>query len=334
MSQSDARFCHLVITPFNLPSSHSSDRAGNRVGDEAWMAHRMELFRAFTFPAMQAQSCQNFIWLVRFREESRHTHADVIAEWSRFPNFRAIYGSAIFDDIKQIVPPDCRYLITTRIDNDDAFHCRAVERIQQEFSQQEFSFINFKLGYCLREGLATRTESMSSPFLSLVERYEPTTLQTVLCAQHGEVIKRYPVVQIADDRYWLQVIHQRNIANDFNGNLCSVTELNAGFGIPGVHVVLRELQDQYDRAAAAAASGDMTGYLEQLWQLALRLPDDPHTIHALRTVLQSAGNRAYAIRLFANLLTQAPLNPLLHEALTALIAADDGAPSAEAFRRP
>ena len=50
-------FVHLVLTRFNVPGYGA-------VLDEDWLLHRLDLFRRFTLPSIDAQTVRSFRWIV------------------------------------------------------------------------------------------------------------------------------------------------------------------------------------------------------------------------------------------------------------------------------
>ena len=208
---------HLVLTRFNLRHAEwEHDCRGDAVLTKEWMDHRFPLFDRFCFPSMMGQTNRDFTWLVAFDED---THADyrplIDAYRERFALFTPLYSARarFIDDILLHVDADTEFLITTRIDNDDAFHKDAVATIQSEFREQEFEFLNLLQGYFLYPDRIDYLQADCNMFVSLVERRgagQPFT--TVFgCGRHTNLRQRGPVRQVVTSRpSWLHVIHDRN----------------------------------------------------------------------------------------------------------------------------
>src|SRR5690606_22980542 len=117
-----------------------------------------------------------------------------------------------------------KYLITTRIDNDDAFNIKAIEYIQDHFAHQDLLFLNFPIGYCLKDrtNQLSLNGSKSNPFISLIEKVtwknQEPIVRTVRCMNHSHLSQIGTIKQIAvKTPMWLQVIHDLNIVNKLRG---------------------------------------------------------------------------------------------------------------------
>lgn len=208
-------FTHLILTRFNVKSS-LNDRAAP--GTE-WLIHRFDLFEQFCMPSVQSQSCQSFTWLVFFDVDTPAVFKEKIAayaaEWS---NFQPCYVDSLpHEKVLSIVREyvDAKYLISTRLDNDDAVAVDFVERVQAHFCHQVFEFVDFKIGYALdaiNRKLYTRNyPNHASPFASLIEQSED--FQTVWCGQHIKLHQFGPLRNVRDSPAWLQVMHDQNVLN-------------------------------------------------------------------------------------------------------------------------
>ena len=150
------QFRHFVITRFNIPA-WSADKNGRAVRDEQWLKTRINLFEQFCFPSMIHQSNKNFSWLVYFDPQSPEMLKEKIKRWEQqCANFIPIYCndynafqfSAVSEYIQENVDSSCEYVITTRLDNDDALHQDAIAEIQQAFIPRHNTIIDIPNGFC------------------------------------------------------------------------------------------------------------------------------------------------------------------------------------------
>lgn len=198
-------FLHAVVTRFNVGCT-----------DAAWLEHRVRLFERFTLPSVQAQTRQDFHWLLlcdrmtsgvwknRLRAyESENTHLVWTARgdkaWRKY--------------LRDLLAGDETHVITTRLDNDDAVSRCFVEDIQTAASPDvEREFLNFPLGYLWFRGRITRKEHRSNSFISCCEPIGD--LRTVYCRQHVHLARVAPVRQLGvGTPHWLRVCHDRNWLN-------------------------------------------------------------------------------------------------------------------------
>jgi hypothetical protein len=242
-------FKHIILTRFNLRSPECSDYQNSGVTDE-WMNHRMDLFERYYLSSLGAQTCKDFYVFVFFDGATKTKYKDKITELQKNNSFfKPIYLGPKSDfldvinmEIKKIVDSDTQYIITSRIDNDDAYHFRAIEYIQANFLPEDRYAINLTKGYRLVHGenkVLLKNSFTNGPFLSLIEKYDPgSKITTVHCHVHHEFFLKYKIKQIKKEYLWLQNIHGFNVSNDVCGfPLFSVDKLGR-FGIKNNNIRL------------------------------------------------------------------------------------------------
>jgi hypothetical protein len=177
----------------------------------------MKLFTTITLPSMARQSCQDFTWLVLM---DRQTPEHYIRELERVacPTMKLIFWKSDQLGWQQGFEPGRCELITTRVDNDDAFYRDAVKDIQNAWRTQNAGrakpwLIVFPFGMIL--DLASRRmwvmEYWFNNCPTMVEESE--NARTVYRWQHSEIPLEVPRFFIKDKPYWLQVVHSRNVLN-------------------------------------------------------------------------------------------------------------------------
>ncbi|HEY9650841.1 MAG TPA: glycosyltransferase [Coleofasciculaceae cyanobacterium] len=214
-------FSHFFLTKFNV-RSFPELRPGC---DPAWLEKRFKLFDQYCFPSVSSQSNQNFQWLVFFDVDTPEAFKQKISDYSnQWKNFVPVYLDCPLpygefpDDVRAVVrnyiPADCEYLITTWLDNDDAIHKDYVQMIQDNFKEQDGETLNFFFGYQLAEGKLYFDFELANHFISLIEKYDPESFNTCLCRPHKEL---YEVCQSAQKIFckpaWIEVVHGSNYMN-------------------------------------------------------------------------------------------------------------------------
>jgi hypothetical protein len=227
-----AIFEHFLLTQFNLKVRHSSPLT--RL-DPTWLESRFELFDRFCYPSVRTQSEQNFKWIVYFDSQTPILFKDKIAEYANWKNFIPIYlDDELTDEVnrKTILnhfSSAASYLITTRIDNDDAICKSYIKDIHLNFDEQEFKFMSFINGHVLHvDGRLYRFRYLNNPFISLIERIDQSdvsSFRTVLCGPHTELSKIGSMKQIQTPFSWLQIIHGKNVSNKIRGLRCPAKNL-------------------------------------------------------------------------------------------------------------
>lgn len=250
----ESTFQHFILTRFNigLYDTGIRDKSGRNIRETAqeWMEHRTKIFENFCMSSIQSQTCRNFKWLVAFDHKTTGRHLEWIRhherEDARFvPVFGSwdkahdvLYGDFFNSHIAEHLDRDTQFLITTRIDNDDALNVRYVETIQKMFCEQEFSIINFPDGYSYHFGRVYQYQHFSSPFLSLVEKIDwsgdTPRFHSVMSRKHTDFDDySYGGRFLSFGPMWLQNIHARNACNVVLGERVDVArqEISRDFGV-------------------------------------------------------------------------------------------------------
>ena len=209
-------FRHVLLTRFNTRRDAGSDPPG-----ESWLQERWTLFERFCVRSVRAQQCTEFDWLVFFdagTPEHWRSRADGVAAAA---GFRVVYVDGPFDavvaarSIRALGLDSAPYLITSRIDNDDAIAPHFVGTVQRAFRPTRLEFVNLPLGYQLSGRRLFLRPYVASSFVSLLEAVDGPA-RTVYFTEH-HLIGRHPVRQVWSLPAWLQVIHGGNIANVVRG---------------------------------------------------------------------------------------------------------------------
>ncbi|NLZ04279.1 MAG: hypothetical protein GXY19_03820 [Phycisphaerae bacterium] len=208
-------FQHLILTRFNVDLYGSKTKA--RLEPNAWMEHRLRLFEAFTLPSIAAQSCQDFAWRIMMDSRTPDAHVQTMERLCR-TNMKLIFPVRGANAWLSGVEPGAYDLLTTRIDNDDAFHRDAVAALHETYRQNRkklarpwvmvFPFgMIFDLG--ARRGWLMEYWYNNCP--TLVE--DGQAPQTIWQWRHNQIPADVPRCPIKDIPYWLQVIHEQNLRN-------------------------------------------------------------------------------------------------------------------------
>jgi len=210
-------FDHFVLTRFSAVF-----RDGLEPPAEQWLRFRLELFRGVCCPSVRSQTVP-VRWLVFFDDRCS---PDFRAEIEQLADglFEPVWTHAAFDDACPAAVGErarAAYVITTRLDSDDAVARDYAAAIQDEFAQQDLLYVSFPRGLQIdRAGAVYRYTYPSGPFISLIERRTDDALpRTVLAApgRHRDVRRLGPLREVQSPTMWLQLIHDGNIANSVRG---------------------------------------------------------------------------------------------------------------------
>ncbi len=214
-----------IITRFNLRRSDwKTTKNGNKVLSDSWLKERFDLFDNYCFPSVKNQSNQDFKWLVFFDSDTPEIYKKKVEEYSlSFNNFHPFFidGMDCFlPSIKEKINllDSKKYIITSRLDNDDCLHTDYVKVVQSYFNYQEYLAIDVIDGYCMQIGTKVklgRKRQLYNPFITLIEKKD--NCKTVWYRGHTYWKYEKNIYRVKNKRLWLAIIHEKNYSNEFDG---------------------------------------------------------------------------------------------------------------------
>lgn len=219
----DLAIDHVFITRFNVPTP---GREGLIRAKDGWLKDRIELFERFCVPAMEAQSLQNFHWLVYFDPNSPQWFIDWLEEGKSNRRFRAVFRTSVsreelVSDLRETSEAHGSVLLTTNLDNDDGLAVDFVQRLQNSVTSPTRTAVYLVQGLILS---GTSTYLRSDPrnaFCSVAESWDEPV--TAWADWHNRLELTMPVQEVSGLPAWLQTIHTRNVSNTVHGRLCNST---------------------------------------------------------------------------------------------------------------
>ena len=218
-------FQHYIITRFNLRRDDwVSTKNNEKVLSETWLKERFELFENFCFPSVQNQTNQNFKWLVFFDKNTPEDYKSKIEKFAvEFRNFIPFF----IDGMKRFLPTiiekveeldEEKYVITSRLDNDDSLHKNYVNVVQDCFNYQNYMAIDLIDGYGMQIGTNVRIGKMRhafNPYISLIEKKE--NFKSVWHKGHTFWKYEKNIQKVKNNPLWLTIIHEKNKSNKYRG---------------------------------------------------------------------------------------------------------------------
>ncbi len=229
------KFTHYLVTRFNIPVEvWASDKGGKSVRDKGWMEHRLHLFKKYCVPSVMAQSEKNFHWIIYCDTLSTFTLRDEIMDAVKEikqVSLRYVPNMAdMSNDLQALLQQsDHPYVITTRLDNDDALEKDFIRRIQTQFVPEDRILINLQGGYFYHPEIAVVTRlNISEPnnFISLIETSNAKEILSVFGFPHTQIPLGIKMIRLREGFHWLRIIHARNIRSELKGR--PVWKLNTG----------------------------------------------------------------------------------------------------------
>ena len=217
-------FNHFIITRFNLIFDVEYDS----LNSEAYLSERFRLFDLYCFPSVVSQTNSNFIWLCLFNDQTPEKWRQKIAEYEkRFPNFVPCYFSQkqtentekMILSLREIVKNyalSSDFILTTRLDNDDAIHISMTDCLQNYFREHpEEAILSYVNGfqYFPQYNVLKNFTLAKGHFTTFVEK-NGHDVKTVLAFPHNDTPANLKFVALKEKKsLWIEVVHRTNVVN-------------------------------------------------------------------------------------------------------------------------
>jgi len=217
---------HFIVTRFNV--NIDPVEFDFRLSP-SWLAERFELFNRFCFPSVRGQRCQAFTWLVLFDEKTPPPFRKIIHAYERYENFRPLFCGAFEEVVPAVIEemlrlqPEAQYLLSTRLDNDDALarsfvgilHEVARSLLQAPSRGEAALYLNFPNGLQYADGVVYDFRDITNAFVSLLE--PAAAPRSVFWVDHPTIYDVAEVLQVETRPIFLQNVHGQNVYNYIRG---------------------------------------------------------------------------------------------------------------------
>jgi hypothetical protein len=242
---------HVVLTRFNmaLPAIRSQ---GDLVGDEAfgrYLRERIPLFRSICLPSLRAQVQRPDHWLIGFDGatrseiepllESLKLEDWIVPVWQETKDGTPESASEAFGRaIVFLLRPDDQWVVTSRVDNDDALgrtYCRAARAYAGAVVAARPDLDDFWLSFPfgvqfngVRPLLYTRNNNAFLTRCEARSRFDAGKGGGCLQSNHAHVFQKGAVfLPITEGPMWLQAVHSSNILNSEKDHLIPLRNTRA-----------------------------------------------------------------------------------------------------------
>lgn len=208
-------FQHFLVTRISGDWNISKSRSLQEWNSIDLLNHKFDIFEKTCYPSVNAQITNNFIWLIlcdydlpnKFKEriEDYYSKIKIIPVYI---NSQETLLNTLKRKITENILKQTTHIITTNIDSDHVVSEYFISSIQNQFQSQAFEFINFPFGYLyqLNEQKLVLREWLTSPFSTLIEKYE--NFETVLKYYHDRIPSN-KTRQIITTPMWLMTTHDK-----------------------------------------------------------------------------------------------------------------------------
>jgi Putative rhamnosyl transferase len=227
------KLTHLLLTRFNTEVGFAP--SAKRLETD-WLTARLALFQRYCLPSVASQTDAEFRWLVFFDAASPKWFKDKISTFQPFMTPVYVSGRAtdevIADKVLQTGLVTSPYLITTRLDNDDAISTGHLASVQRAFRGQEREFVTFPFGLQSFRNHLYNVYWPSNPFISLIEKVDDIgQVTTVFCVAHDRLSDKHRLRKIWRSPQWLQILHDSNLGNSLRGWPRLSSRYHPGFNV-------------------------------------------------------------------------------------------------------
>jgi hypothetical protein len=221
----EMKISQFLLTRFNSPVKYAPKDLGI---NQAWLSHRFSLFENFCLPSVSSQDSKNFHWILLIDERTPNQWVirlnDGLAKLSSKNTILPVAQfseASIISEIKKNVVDDKAFILSTRLDNDDAIadnFLSNILKVCQNLLPDQSYIINFSNGCKVHtSGIYKHKPQALNPFLSVFSSIQ--NLKTSLHKPHNKMDAAGTVIRIDVSKsslnsiMWMQVIHNKNISN-------------------------------------------------------------------------------------------------------------------------
>ncbi len=242
---------HYLITKFNVRReaiTATQDDLIDVTTDDNYLKQRFSLFLKYTVPSVNAQTCNNFIWLILFSEHTPEKYKKIMSDIvSEHDNYYAVYVSDYEDSSETtsriLSKENVDWYITSRLDNDDALAKTYIEEIQNIVSEQnniEKQVIIFKNGYQYDEKrkLLVKYYFPHNHFSTLISKGD--SVETIYKYNHMNIHKSVNLNSYDNKKpMWMEVVHESNVSNRMHikyNSIIKENDLYEKFGLKNIEI--------------------------------------------------------------------------------------------------
>lgn len=210
---------HYLVTRFNIPISEKGpERINFAVMDDLWMKDRINLFLTYCLPSVLAQKNKNFTWLIYFDTKTPKVFLDQLLFLKSQPiSIELIlvdnFNGMITHMTETFLRSEKKFVISSRLDNDDAISDQFIKIIQEGFIPQHQTVINLTSGYVLdlqKKVFTKWRNKLTNQFSSIIEEKASADLITIYGFPHWRHPDSSTTINIQSKPCWIEIIHKNN----------------------------------------------------------------------------------------------------------------------------
>lgn len=213
-------FKHFIFCRYNV--GLYTDNPYKIENTDKWMEERLPKYKRL-LESLKEQTVKNFVFVLFIDENTPDKYLNQLIDLTIQPFPVSIVKHSGGDLLNVGKDYLARYemkekwVITSRVDNDDAYLPLFVESIQAAFSEKE-QLLDVR-GYQIDEKTGTKyatgRNKCNSPFISIIEEKEGA--KTVFNGFHADMFLSYSSRMASEKPMYIQYIHDSNVSNTISG---------------------------------------------------------------------------------------------------------------------
>ena len=168
----------------------------NKIYNEDYILNGIRVMKKYLFPALENQSCKDFIWVLMIGDKANLTYIEKIIDFNNSFVYKIIYQKDIKGYIRE-KSKGFNYLITTRIDYDDGIYFDAVNDVRKVIKMKKPIFLHgFNRGLYFFE--------FNGKYYDYYHNYNNDGVMSIffsLIINLNEVDDAYSILDLGDHRY-------------------------------------------------------------------------------------------------------------------------------------
>lgn len=234
----DMSYIHYVITRFNIKQSFGckprkpEENFMQKNLDEKYLSNRFTIFENYTLPSLQNQTNKNFKWLLLFHKNTPEKFKQMLYKWEQImPQIQPVF---LEEDEKWNITTYRKknnqeqedFYITSRIDNDDAYHKEYIEKIQNYVQANPVSpcILTFPKGmqYSVETKKLYQYPYEANHFTTMLSK-EDSLYTQIYQLNHSKIFEHQEEINIhvlkEEKPMWLEIVHETNFINHIKPQL-------------------------------------------------------------------------------------------------------------------
>lgn len=180
--------------------------------DPKWVDSRLAIMKKYLFPAMSAQTDNNYYWFVETREETRDQVKKSLRDCPEGEALPIVVTTPKEKEAAVMIIVTSGKFLEVRLNSDDCYHKDFVKRLRKVKLDTDTQAVIANNGYMwyMKEGVIVEREFASPPFYAFVYNKSKFTKGFRYRPENGHCGVFKMPHKVMTERNWLWLVHGRN----------------------------------------------------------------------------------------------------------------------------